>query len=171
MSKKQQIKDAFMKQELKREKHPLPGTSMEVWVQELSSYELETWREICRCDDENMRRLNAAKLLQMSLHDEDGNQIFEEKEIALIGGMPASTIEPLVKKTLRLSGYGVEAEKAILKNLQKILGVAGLSGLLESSDALPESLAKDIQPASSESNTSPNKSGQADPQPKDSKQS
>lgn len=171
MSKKQQIKDAFTKQELQREKHPMPGTSMEVWVRELSSFELETWREICRCEDDNTRRLNAAKLLQISLQDEDGVQIFDEKEIAVIGGMPARTIEPLVRATLRLSGYGAEADQAILKNLRKILGAAGLSDLLESKDALSESSTKDIQPASSESNISPSKSGQQDQQPKGSKQS
>jgi len=170
MSKKQQIKDAFMKQELQREKHPMPGTSMDVWVRELSSGELETWREICRCEDDNTRRLNAAKLLQISLQDEDGSQIFDEKEIAVIGGMPARTIEPLVKATLRLSGYGAGADQAILKNLRKILGAAGLSDLLESRDAQDENSTNDTPPESLESSISPSSSGQPDPQPKRSKQ-
>jgi len=153
MLKAKEIKDAIMKEELRREKHPLPGTGKEVWICELTSYQLETWREFCRSDDENMRRLNAAKLIQLTLHDEAGGPVFGEKEIAIIAGRPARMIEPLVKIILRLSGYGAEGDMAILKNLRKILGAAGLSDLLESSDAPSEISTGDIQPTSLESST------------------
>jgi len=153
MLKAKEIKDAIMKEELRREKHPLPGTGKEVWICELTSYQLETWREFCRSDDENMRRLNAAKLIQLALHDEAGGPVFGEKEIAIIAGRPARMIEPLVKIILRLSGYGAEGDMAILKNLRKILGAAGLSDLLESSDAPSEISTGDIQPTSLESST------------------
>jgi len=149
-----QIKDAFMKESLKKEKHPLPwAPEIGVMVYELTSYELETWRELNKSEDDNMRRLNAARLLQHSLHDEDGNPVFGEKEIAIIGGRPARMIEPLVRIILRLSGYGAEGDMAVLKNLRKILGAAGLSDLLESSDAPSGSSADDTPPESSESST------------------
>jgi len=165
------IKEAFLTIEPRKEKHPMPGTSMEVWVYELTSYELETWREICRAEDDNMRRLNAAKLLQLSLRDAEGNRIFDEEEIAIIGGKPAHLIEPLTKIILRLSGYGAEADQAILKNLRKILGAAGLSDLLGSSTAASGNSTADIPPTSSESSGSPSSSGPSVPPPKDSKQS
>ena len=153
MLKAKEIKDAMMKEELRKEKHPLPGTDKEAWVYELTSYQLETWREFCRSDDENMRRLNAAKLIQLALHDEAGGPVYGDKEIAIIAGRPARMIEPLVKIILRLSGYGAEGDMAILKKLRKILGAAGLSDLLVSSDA-PSGISNgDTQPTSSESST------------------
>jgi len=152
MLKAKEIKEAFMKESLKKEKHPLPwAPEIGVMVYELTSYQLETWREFCRSDDDNMRRLNAAKLLQYSLHDEDGSPVFGEKEIAIIGGRPARMIEPLVKIILRLSGYGAEADMAILKNLGKILGAFGLSDLLASKDAASPSSTDDTPPTTSES--------------------
>ena len=153
MLKAKDIKDAIMKEDIRKEKHPVPGTDKEVWAHELTSYQLETWREFCRSDDENMRRLNAAKLLQLALHDESGGPVFSDKEIAIIAGRPARMIEPLVRTILRLSGYGAEGDMAILKNLRKILGAAGLSDLLESSDAPSGISGGNTQPTSSESST------------------
>lgn len=148
-----QIKDAFMDEDVRKEKHTVPDTELEVWVHELSSYQLETWRQWCRSDDENARSLNAAKLLQLALHDEAGGPVWGDKEVAILAGRPARLIEPLVKVVLRLSGYGAEGDLAILKNLTKILGAGGLSDLLGSKDAASEISSEDTQPESSESST------------------
>ena len=130
-----QIKDAFLKEQVRKEEHAIPETDIKVWVHELTSYQLERWREMCRSEDDNARRANAAALLQMALHDAEGGLVFQENEITILAGGPSRMIEPLVKVVLRLSGYGTEGDAAILKNLRKILGVAGLSDLLGSSDA------------------------------------
>jgi hypothetical protein len=79
-------------------------------------------------------KLSTAKLIQLALRDETGVRIFSAKELAIIGGLPALDIEPLSRVALKLSGYGVEAEAAILKNLLKIPGGDGLSEQPESTN-------------------------------------
>ena len=72
-------------------------------------------------------KLSTAKLLQLALRDETGARIFKANELAMIGGLPAKDIEPLSRVALKLSGYGVEAEAAILKNLLMTPGDDGSS--------------------------------------------
>ena len=155
MLKAKEIKDAMMKEDIRKEKHEMELSAgiIEVWVHELTSYQLETWRGLCHSDNEDMQKLNAAKLLQMALHDEAGNLVWEVNEIAILAGRPSRIIEPLVRATTRLSGYGEKGAEAILKNLAKILGAVGLSGLLVSSDAPSGISTGDTQPTSSESST------------------
>jgi len=78
--------------------------------------------------------LSTAKLLQLALRDEAGAKIFTAKELAIIAGLPAKDIEPMSRVALRLSGYGVEAEAAILKNLLRIPGGDGSSEQQESTN-------------------------------------
>jgi len=107
---------------------------IKVWIHGLTSYELEEWR-ILRNNPEGINaNLSTAKLLQLALRDESGAKIFTAKELAIIGGMPAKDLEPLSRVALRLSGYGVEAEKAILKNLLRTPGVGGSSEQPESTN-------------------------------------
>ena len=135
-----QIKQAILdlRNQVPKEEHEIAG--VKVWVHGLTSYELEEWR-ISRNNPEGVdTRLSTAKLLQLALRDETGAQIFQANELAIIGGLPAKDLEPLSRVALRLSGFGVEAEAAILKNLLKIPGVAGLLERQESTDAaLPSS--------------------------------
>ena len=114
-----------------------------VWVYGLTSYELEEWRMLRNNPEAVDNRLSTAKLLQLALRDETGAQIFQAKELALIGGLPAKDIEPLSRVALRLSGYGVEAEAAILKNLLKISGVDGSSGQPGNTSAASPSSSED----------------------------
>ena len=79
-------------------------------------------------------RLATAKLIQLAIHSEDGKRIFQDNEIAIIAGKPSLEIEPLARVILRLSGYGVEAEEAILKNLLRIPGGDGSSEQQESTN-------------------------------------
>lgn len=73
-------------------------------------------------------KLSTAKLIQLAVRDETGARIFSNKELAIIGGMPARELEPLSRIAMRLSGYGPEAEADILKNL---LGTPGEDGSSE----------------------------------------
>lgn len=88
-------------------------------------------------------KLSTAKLLQLALRDETGAQIFKANELALIGGLPAKDIEPLSRVAMKLSGYGIEAEAVILKNLLKIPGGDGSSEQPESIDAASPSSSSD----------------------------
>ena len=130
-----QIKRAILdlKNQIPKEKVEVAG--IEVWVHGLTSYELEEWRSLRNNPEAVDTKLSTAKLLQLALRDESGAQIFEANELAMIGGLPARDIEPLSRVALKLSGYGVDAEAAILKNLLKIHGGDGLSDLQENTNA------------------------------------
>lgn len=133
-----QIKRAIMGLEVRKEEHEIAG--VKVWVHGLTSYQLEEWRLVRNNPEAVDTNLSTAKLLQLALRDENGSQIFKSNEIAILAGRPALDIEPLSRVAMRLSGYGIEAEEAILKNLLKIHGVAGLLERLESINAaLPSS--------------------------------
>ena len=129
-----EIKLAFLdlKNQIPKEEVDIAG--IKVWVHGLTSYQLEEWRMLRNNPEGIDAYLSTAKLLQLALRDETGACIFTAKELAIIGGMPAKDIEPLSRVALRLSGYGVEAEEAILKNLLKIHGDDGSSNSQESTN-------------------------------------
>ena len=128
-----------LRNQIPKEEKEIAG--VKVWIYGLTSYELEDWRLMRNNPD--MVKLSTAKFLQLALRDETGVKIFSEKEIAIIAGLPAKDLEPLSRSAMKLSGYGVEAEEAILKNLLKTLGADGLSELLESTNAASQSSSED----------------------------
>ena len=125
-----QIKAAIMELKVPKEKHQVAG--VDVWVHGLTSYQLEDWRQLKNNPEGTDANLTTAKLIQLALRDESGAPVFTEKELAIIAGRPAMDIEPLSRAILKLSGFGPEAEAAVLKNLLKTLGDAGLSESPES---------------------------------------
>lgn len=135
-----QIKHAFMelRGQIPKEEHEVAG--VKVWVYGLTSYELEDWRLLRNNSNAVDIQLSTAKLLQLALRDETGTKIFTAKELAIIAGLPAKNLEPLSRVALKLSGYGIEAEAAILKNLLRTSGGDGSSEQPESTNAaLPSS--------------------------------
>lgn len=122
-----QIKKAILdlRNQIPKEEQEVAG--VKVWVHGLTSYELEEWRLLRNNPDVVDNKLSTAKLLQLALRDETGARIFKANELAMIGGLPAKDIEPLSRVALKLSGYGVEAEAAILKNLLMTPGDDGSS--------------------------------------------
>jgi len=130
-----------LRNQIPKEEQEIAG--VKVWVHGLTSYELEEWRILRNNPEGTNANLTTAKLLQLALRDETGARIFTAKELAIIAGLPARNIEPLAKVALRLSGYGVEAEAAILKNLMKIPGDDGSSEQPENTDAQSQSSSED----------------------------
>ena len=137
-----EIKQKIMslRDQVPKEEHEIAGTK--VWVHGLTSYDLEGWRLIKHSQDENVARLATAKLLQLAMRDENGARIFQDNEIAIIGGLPAKELEPIARAAARLSGYGIEANKEILKNLLITLGGNGSSEQQESTDVVSPSSVK-----------------------------
>ena len=130
-----------LRNQIPKEEQEVAG--VKVWVHGLTSYELEEWRMLRNNPDQVDANLSTAKLLQLALRDETGTKIFTAKELAIIGGLPAKDIEPLSRVALRLSGYGVEAEAAILKNLLKSPGGDGSSNSQESTNVPSQSSSED----------------------------
>lgn len=131
-----------LRNQIPKEEHEVAG--IKVWVYGLTSYELEEWRLVRNNPDAVDAKLSTAKLLQLALRDETGAKIFSAKELAIIGGLPAKDLEPLSRTAMKLSGFGVEAEAAILKNLLKTLGGDGSSESQESTNAASPSSSSDI---------------------------
>ena len=134
-----EIKLAIMDLRNQIPKEEVEVAGIKVWVHGLTSYQLEEWRMLRNNPEGIDANLSTAKLLQLALRDENGAQIFTAKELAIIGGVPAKDIEPLSRVALRLSGYGVEAEAAILKNLLRIPGGDGSSEQPESTNVPSQS--------------------------------
>ena len=129
-----QIKRAIMdlRNQIPKEEKEIAG--VKVWVYGLTSFELEEWRLVRNNPDMIDAKLSTAKLLQLALRDETGAKIFGPKELAVIGGLPAKDLEPLSRVAMKLSGYGVEAEAAIIKNLLRTPGGDGSSEQQESTN-------------------------------------
>jgi hypothetical protein len=102
------------------------------WLKRSSSYQMEGWRTVANATkrdnapDEDRRRLAPAKLIQISFCDEDGKLVFEELDLALIGGIEDAEINRVFKRCLSINGYGGEGIEAILKNLIAIVGTDGV---------------------------------------------
>lgn len=92
------------------------------------------------------RNLSQAMLCQMGIRDKDGKKYFDETEIIALGDMPSADTEPIAKEVLDLSGFGLDSEEAIVKNLMKILGVAGSFEQPENTNAQSVNLSTDTQP-------------------------
>jgi len=132
---RKQIKKAILDLRNQIPKEELEVAGVKVWVYGLTSYELEDWRLVKNNPELVNTKLCTAKLLQLALRDETGAQIFQVKELAMIAGLPAKDLEPLSRAALKLSGFGVEAEADILKNLLKICGDVGSSEQPGNTDA------------------------------------
>lgn len=140
-----QIKRAVMdlRDQIPKEEHEIAG--IKVWIHGLTSYELEGWRLVRNNPDEGLVRLSTAKLLQLSMRDETGVRVFQDNELAIIGGLPAIELEPLSRAAMRLSGYGVEAQGEILKNLLQTPGGNGSLEQPESTNAASPNSVNDTQ--------------------------
>ncbi len=126
-----------LRNQIPKEEQEIAG--IKVWIHGLTSYELEEWRMLRNHPEGTEANLSTAKLLQLALRDETGARIFTAKELAIIAGLPAKDMEPLSRVALRLSGYGIEAEAAILKNLPMTPGGDGLSEQHESTNVPSQS--------------------------------
>jgi hypothetical protein len=115
--------------------------------------------------------MSPAKLVQISFCDIDGNRVFEDLDVTFIGGQYEDQIYPLYKRCLQINGYGIEAAETILKNLLKILGIAGLYDLLASINAPCPNCAKSTKPGSLENSTSAKGTGPSEEPPNPGEQS
>lgn len=138
---------------------------IEGWLFRTTSYQMEDWRAWSNASkpdgspDEEKRRLGPAKLIQLSFRDKEGNQVFEELDVAIIGGMPDAEINSIFKRCLAINGYGGEGIEAILKNLLAIVGVDGVYASLANINAPCPNCGKDTPNTSSGSNGSASNTG------------
>ena len=150
---------------------------IEGWLFKPTSYQMEGWRSMVNAvtpegkPDENIRKLTAAKLIQISFRDKEGNPVFEELDLPIIGGMPDDQINPLRLVILRINGMNTEGFEDVLKNLMAILGIAGVYAMLAKLGAACPNCTQPTPPTSCENNGSPSSTGPPDPQQKVIKQS
>jgi hypothetical protein len=117
-------------------------------IRGLTAYDLEIYRKWKNGSDELRSCSAGSKLVQLSLYTKDGNRFFEDAEVNEINGKFGTKIDELVDVILRVNGCNAVGADAILKNLLKILGVAGLRELQESISVLLASFASATLPTS-----------------------
>jgi len=123
-----------LRNEIPKEEAEIAGVT--VWIHGLSSYGLESWRLVKNNNDPAIAKLAAAKLIQLTMRDADGVRVFEDNELTIIAGLPAVELEPLCRTAMKLSGYGIEAQAEILKNLLTTPGDDGSSEPPENTNAV-----------------------------------
>lgn len=144
MSKKSEIRNKIANLKVKTEGYEFDKEKFLVYG--LTSRELEEWRRYCRNPEIMNPNLAIAKKIQLALHDNDGNLLFTDKDLMMLGDRPADFIEPIDKIIDKLSGLGFEAYQAILKNFAKTFGADGSSGQPESINAPSQSSSEESAP-------------------------
>jgi len=139
---------------------------VEGWLFRATSYQFEGWRDVSSDKDAEIRRLNPAKLIQISFRDKENNPVFEELDIPVIGGIPDTEINPIFKRCLAINGYGGEGIEALLKNLIAITGIDGVYASLANINAPCPNCGKDTKNTSSGSNGPASNTGPSATQPK-----
>jgi len=119
-----------------------------VFIRGLSAYDLEVYRKWKNSADDLKSCSANSKLVQLSLYDERGSRLIDDLEVNQINGKFGSRIDEIVDVILRVNGFNPVGADAILKNLRKILGDAGLRELRENITALLESSSSGTAPTS-----------------------
>lgn len=175
----EQIKKAIFEKKTKPASSVEKATIFEIegYLFKVTSYQMESWRACSNAiksdgsPDEEIRRLSPAKLVQISFRDSDGNPVFEDLDLPVIGGMPDAEINPIFKRCLAINGYGGEGIEAILKNLLAIVGVDGVYASLVNINAACPNCTKDTPPTNCESNGPASSTGHPEGQQKSTKPS
>lgn len=158
-----QIKKAIIEKKVQQPKAVETAELLDVqgFLFRVSSFEMEGWREMANHKDPQKRRLEPAKLIQISFRTQDGTPVFEELDVTLIAGLPDAEIYPLYKRCQVINGFGGEGAEAILKNFVTILGADGVYAALTAMGFRCPNCTKDGAPTSSANNGSPSSSGPA----------
>jgi len=126
----------------------------DVWIWVLSSYEMEAWRAFETSDDPVQKNKSTAKLVQISVRDEDGNYVYPADSVDMIAGYrPASELDRIARESLELNGYGAAGAEQILKNLLGTPGGSSVPGSQENTDAASPNCTTDTPATSSPSST------------------
>lgn len=177
--KAEKIKQSIIEAKLQKDKPVKEAEIMGVkgYLFEVSSALMEDWRMYANAvkfdkdkqenvPDYEKQRLSNAKLVQISFRDEDGNFVFEDSDVAILGGIKTRYIDPVYRSALQINGFTEDGIETILKNLIAIIGADGLYDTLESLGFPSPKCSKNIQSGSSEPSGPANTTGQRDKRPK-----
>lgn len=104
-------------EDLKTEEVDVPEWGGSVRVRTLTGSERDAFESSLIAADGQRNMANyRARLLSRALVGENGQRLFSDDEIPLLGGKSAAALDRLFAVAQRLNGIGGEAEKAIEKN-------------------------------------------------------
>jgi len=143
-----EIKQAIFKalEEIPEEDYEIGG--QKIVIRGLSAYELNVYRKWKNNADELKSCSAMAKLIQLSLYKKDGSRLIGDDEVNQINGMFGTKIDEIEGAVLRVNGFNDLGVDAIIKNLRKILGDAGLRELRESINVLLPNSSSNTAPTS-----------------------
>lgn len=75
----------------------------------------------------NMRNIRA-KLVALTVVDEDGQRIFTDDDVAALGGKSAAALDRLFAVAQRLSGLSKEDVEELAKNSESVQSAGSISG-------------------------------------------
>jgi len=157
----EEIKKAFIEKRTQKSQaiEPAEILGAKGFLFKSSSMDMEGWREIAGSKEETVRKLGPAKLVQISFRSEDGTRVFDDLDLALIGGTDEDQIRPVYDRCMAINGFGKEGTEGVLKNCVTILGGDGVYASLANMGYPCPSCTKGTAPTSSASIGSPSSTG------------
>jgi hypothetical protein len=116
------LKEQFLalKSRLKIEAVKIDGMAEPVYVRTLTGRERDAFESSCFMTKGKNRELNTenlrAKLLVRSICDADGQRLFADADVVLLGDMPADVLDALFAKAQELSGLGTKDVEEMVGN-------------------------------------------------------
>lgn len=110
--------EILSKRDLKREKVNIPEWGGDIYVSEFSAEARDQWeQEIIDCGQKKQKMINArARLIVLTVVDENYNRIFKDSDIQSIGQLSAEAIDKAVVVSQRLNGLTEKELKSAEKN-------------------------------------------------------
>lgn len=98
----------------------VPEWEGEVIIRSFTAAERDTWDACLFIDNGKERKMNyrnvRARLLALTLIDEEGNRLFSEEDIELLGGKSGAVLDRLFTVACELNGLGANDIKTLEKN-------------------------------------------------------
>jgi hypothetical protein len=116
------LKDQFLslQSKLKIEPVTIEGMTEPVYVRTLTGRERDAFEASCFQQKGKNREINTenlrAKLLVRSICDADGQRLFTDADVNLLGNMPADVLDTLFAKAQELSGLGTKDVEEMVGN-------------------------------------------------------
>lgn len=114
------LRDQFVALKRKQTKAELPEINGEVYIREMSGderdvYEAEQYKINGKSLEVN-RKQARARLITKCLVDVEGNRVFHDDEVDIVGSIPASTLDKLFSVAVKLNGFSSNDLDDLAKN-------------------------------------------------------
>lgn len=93
----------------------LPG-GKKVWVRSISAREKTLYEQACNDKKKGGMASMRERLVILCACDENGNPLFQQADMARVGNLPVTTLEPIFDKAYEINGFKSKLIEEIRKN-------------------------------------------------------